>query len=497
MSTPKIIHFLWLDFINKTDGEINPNLEFFVNRIRTLHPDYEINFIHIWEKCMKSITIEFEWIKPLLKNSNLGGAHKSDILRFYYLYTQGGVWVDISTFFVVSINDLVEENKDGFTCFYVPHKVCQTWIYNPLAMLYDLLPVDNILGLSKYVHSNIADKYKTFTFIPESYFCISNARNPICYTILQNYKTFHDNADIKSSKENFINSRNEYTHNLCCNIFDNETGILNPIIEQLKNVYTTKKKKGEFLNKMYDGGYLFIYLMMFVAIAEYSLEKNMTPKKIDNVIRTKVLSTAKSDIKNICDADACFDIILSNNADSTIAKIHLLSASYNRLGKWSNNLSQRMSWNDTLAGNIIDNAKNEGDLLRDLTKIDIKQLKFGSWTRDSPIIPKLRALFPGTSKDQDNGRRRGTFGSLTQKYRRIFPETSKVQDKGTRRGTFGSLTQKYRRIFPETSKDPHKGGRRGIVIKINKKRKSKHRTKRNSNLTKRRRRSKKYSKIKI
>ena len=156
-----------------------------------------------------------------------------------------------------------------------------------------------------------------------------------------------------------------------------------------------------------------------------------------------------------------------------------------------------MSWNDTLAGNIIDNAKNEGDLLRDLTKIDIKQLKFGSWTRDSPIIPKLMALFPGTSKDQDNGRRRGTFGSLTQKYRRIFPETSKVQDKGTRRGTFGSLTQKYRRIFPETSKDPHKGGRRGIVIKINKKRKSKHRTKRNSNLTKRRRRSKKYSKIKI
>ena len=428
----------------------------------------------------------------MLKNSNLGGAHKSDILRFYYLYTQGGVWVDISTFFVVSINDLVEENKDGFTCFYVPHKVCQTWIYNPLAMLYDLLPVDNILGLSKYVHSNIADKYKTFTFIPESYFCISNARNPICYTILQNYKTFHDNADIKSSKENFINSRNEYTHNLCCDIFDNETGILNPIIEQLKNVYTTKEKKGEFLNKMYDGGYLFIYLMMFVAIAEYSLEKNMTPKKIDNVIRTKVLSKAKSDIKNICDADACFDIILSNNEDSTIAKIHLLSASYNRLGKWSNNLSQRMSWNDTLAGNIIDNAKNEGDLLRDLTKIDIKQLKFGSWTRDSPIIPKLRALFPGTSKDQDNGRRRGTFGSLTQKYRRIFPETSKVQDKGTRRGTFGSLTQKYRRIFPETSKDPHKGGRRGIVIKINKKRKSKHRTKRNSNLTKRRRRSKKY-----
>ena len=192
---------------------------------------------------------------------------------------------------------------------------------------------------------------------------------------------------------------------------------------------------------MYDGGYLFIYLMMFVAIAEYSLEKKMTPRKIDNVIRTTVLSTAKSDIKNICDADACFDIILSNNEDSTIAKIHLLSASYNRLGKWSNNLYQRISLNDTLAGNIIDNAKSEGDLLRALTEIDIKQLKFSAWTRDSPIITKLMAL------------------------------------------------------LPETSTAPYKGG--GIVIKINKKRKSKHRTKHKSNLTKRRRRSKKYSKIKI
>ena len=32
---------------DNTDGEIKPNLEFFVNRITTLHQDYEINLFHL------------------------------------------------------------------------------------------------------------------------------------------------------------------------------------------------------------------------------------------------------------------------------------------------------------------------------------------------------------------------------------------------------------------------------------------------------------------
>ena len=100
METPKIIHFLWLNFNNNSDGIIDTTLSFFIDRIKELHPDYEINFINNWDKCMESINDEYSWIKHIIINKNIGGAHRSDVLRFYYLYTMGGVWVDISTFLV-------------------------------------------------------------------------------------------------------------------------------------------------------------------------------------------------------------------------------------------------------------------------------------------------------------------------------------------------------------------------------------------------------------
>lgn len=36
--TPKIIHFLWLNFNKKTDGMLDETLTFFKNRIEALHP---------------------------------------------------------------------------------------------------------------------------------------------------------------------------------------------------------------------------------------------------------------------------------------------------------------------------------------------------------------------------------------------------------------------------------------------------------------------------
>lgn len=402
MTTPKKIHFLWLNFNNNSDGVLNSQLLFFVNRIKELHPTYNINFINKWKECMDSLDDDFDWIKRLIQNPNLGAAHKSDILRFYYLYKIGGVWVDISTFFVVPIDDLVEQNKDGFTCFYVPHNVCQTWIYKPLATLYDLLPVDNLAGLSQFVHCDMNDKYSNFTFIPESYFCISNKNNPICNTILEMYKEFHNDADM-TSKQSFINSRNRYIHKLCCDIFDNNTGILKPIIEQSKNIWKTEPSHSEFLNNIYDSGYLFIYLMMFVAIAEYSLTHEMTPKKLNNDKRVRVLGGVPDDIQGICNSNACYNITLSNKDAFSNPKIHLLSGSYNRLSKWNNKLEQRLSWNDTLAGDIIEKATDKDDLIRKLMEIDITQLKFGAWTRDSSIIPKLMHLFPQTSTEKIRG----------------------------------------------------------------------------------------------
>lgn len=137
---PKIIHCLWLDFGNKRNGNID-GLGLFINRIIDLHQDYKLNFIFNYDKCINDIKKykEYSWIIKILNNNYIGPAHKSDVLRFFYLYTMGGVWLDISTFVISSIEDIRLKNPYGFTCFYIPHKIAQYWVINPLSILSNIL----------------------------------------------------------------------------------------------------------------------------------------------------------------------------------------------------------------------------------------------------------------------------------------------------------------------------------------------------------------------
>lgn len=73
----------------------------------------------------------------------------------------------------------------------------------------------------------------------------------------------------------------------------------------------------------------------------------------------------------------------------------LLSASLMRLGKWSDKVSDRLTWENTFLGDVL--LKQE--LLTDkkfeetLRKNGLNMLKFGSWTRKAPAIPKLVNLY--------------------------------------------------------------------------------------------------------
>ena len=128
--TSKIIHILWLNFNDKKDGVLDSTLKFFKDRIEELHKKddgWTINFISKWDECLKSIE-NAQWLRDLLDNEYVGAAHKSDALRYYYLNKMGGVWVDISTFLVSPLDKLVEQNKNGFTCYYMPSDVCASWL---------------------------------------------------------------------------------------------------------------------------------------------------------------------------------------------------------------------------------------------------------------------------------------------------------------------------------------------------------------------------------
>ena len=89
MIIPKIIWAVWLDFNNKKDGDIDKNINFFINNIKIHHinNDWKINIITKWNDliCILNNNEDGKKIINFLDNKFIGGAHKSDLVRFYLL----------------------------------------------------------------------------------------------------------------------------------------------------------------------------------------------------------------------------------------------------------------------------------------------------------------------------------------------------------------------------------------------------------------------------
>ena len=65
-ATPKIIHYMWLDFKNPNTKKppcLDDKLRFFKDKITSLHPGWEINYISTMDKTEKDIRFMFwSWI---------------------------------------------------------------------------------------------------------------------------------------------------------------------------------------------------------------------------------------------------------------------------------------------------------------------------------------------------------------------------------------------------------------------------------------------------
>lgn len=254
--TPKIIHFLWLDFKKKANGVLDDTLEFFRKRIEALHPvekGWQINFISNWENCIQSITGE-EWLLNLINNSFVGPAHKSDALRYYYLYTMGGIWVDISTFLVTPFDDLVAQNKDGFTCYYMPSDVCASWLIRLSSDIFEGITMHNYIEKVVPVQSKIISiKNKSFDFITENYFLISSKENEVCKGVLDQLETFWTNAlkVIHSDDDNCV-QLNIYMYELFMKVYDISELSYLKLAESLPDV------KNIILKQYFDCAYFLI-----------------------------------------------------------------------------------------------------------------------------------------------------------------------------------------------------------------------------------------------
>ena len=76
--------------------------------------------------------------------------------------------------------------------------------------------------------------------------------------------------------------------------------------------------------------------------------------------------------------------------------IFLKSSTFQRYGKWADSREDRIKWLDTILGNKLNLIKNSNDsknVLKWLTENGFDQLKFGSYTRNSPIVKTLKKWY--------------------------------------------------------------------------------------------------------
>lgn len=431
--TAKIIHFLWLNFNTNSDGVLDETLTFFKKRIQHLHPKrngWTINFISSWSKCLETIA-GVRWLEELLNNEYVGPAHKSDALRYYYLNTMGGVWIDISTFLVSSLDELVLQNDEGFTCYYMPSDVCATWLIKLSSDIFESIT------MKQYKEEVFPNQTRLFTikeprfdFITENYFLISSKGNEVCEEVLNNLKSFWESVLPKIvSKQDYCFELNKLMYRLFKETYNMNINNF-PYLELVESFSGESEIVKEIILKEYfDCAYFFNYLQLYLAIRKYSMKHKGILTKLPNstkkneTINLPELSTFS---KELCDNDSCNNKVISFK--NTKKNIHLLSASYNRLSKWSDSRTKRISWENTLAGNILNNHDYSSDeVLRMLDEIDIQQLKYSSYTRTrSNSINRLKELFSMSSSSSGGSKRLLLNNKTKQKQKQITSKKTEV-----------------------------------------------------------------------
>jgi hypothetical protein len=389
----KIIHFLWLDFTNKKNGVLDERLQFFKSRIVKLHPGWQINFVDNWDKCVESVRNE-PWLVRLLNNTHIGPAHKSDALRYFYLYTMGGVWVDISTFITTPFDDIVEKNGAGFTCYYMPSSECASWLIKFTSDIVETITLREYAEIIEPIQeNNIIIKDKRFDLIPENYFLICPSGNEVCQYVIEQLEEYWTNAEpIIKSSDDYCYENNKLIHRLFKEVYNFNDDAL-PYLN-LVDIADNDKLSRVIYKNYFDCGYFFNYLQLYVAIHKYSIKYNGSIIHMPNSdAKTKIISDPKlSDFsKELCIHNSCDNLVIKCNNN---INVNLLSASYNRLSKWSNDRNKRISWENTLAGDILKKSKTAHEALQKLRDIDIEQLKYSSYTRSkSESINELVKLF--------------------------------------------------------------------------------------------------------
>lgn len=435
MSIPKKIWALWCNFKEKKDGAMNEQLTFFKDRIIKQHPEWEVNIIVSWDVLINYIN-KSDFLMKLVENEFVSAAHKSDAIRFFFLKEHGGFWIDISTFLFRSLDVYYEIQPNAkFIGFYTPSFMVEEIIFSSLGDMFDNVKYDQVIKKFKPKQGNyikLNKKYQKYPFIPENFFIASVPNHEVTTDVYNQLEEFWKNALPNiTTPEKLCYEINKLMNNLAKEIF-----IINDINFTTNELFdsndiTDEKYALKTLDNIWHCGYVFNYLQMYKSIVNYMIKNNseITQETTENSFNHPDYSHYK-DI--LCSVDeninACKNIIATDKDNI----LYLVSLSQHRLIKWGNTMNERISFDNTYINGMIDLVKkkelSESELIENIVKMGIYQIKFSSWTRDSNIIPKLMEMYPNTVKEGEGKKRRKTK-KKKQKKRKTISKRTKVPEK--------------------------------------------------------------------
>jgi len=431
MSIPRKIWAIWCDFKNKKDGVLNEQIAYFRDRIIKQHPNWEVNIIVSWDLLIHYINAN-AFLMNLINNEFVNAAHKSDSIRFFLLKEHGGFWLDISTFLFKPLDVYYElQPNSKFIGFYTPPFMVEEIIFSFLGDMFDNVKYDQVVKKFKSQQANfikLNEKYKKYPFIPENFFIASTPNHEIVTDTYNQLEEFWTNAFPNiTSPETLCYEINKLMNNLAKEIFDiNDINYTTSILFDSKDIINEKYSL-KTLDNIWHCGYVFNYLQMYKSIVNYMIKNDsvITQETNENAFSDPEYSQYK-DILCSTDGDinACKNIVATDKDNV----LYLMSLSQHRLIKWANTMNDRVSFNNTYINAMLELVKNkqlsDADLIENIVKMGIYQIKFSSWTRDSNIIPKLMDIFPNAV-----GKGKGKGKKKTKKRKQKKRNNSKMRRK--------------------------------------------------------------------
>jgi hypothetical protein len=266
---PKIVWTLWINFDDPENGILEPKTQKYLNRMKQVLDNYKVicitsvsQLITLINGCRKTNNVVdknvdkyAKKIIEIVKCDYIKPAHKSDVVRYFLLYSIGGVWIDLTTIVINNIDDLIDEHE--LVIPYVSTETAFRLFFN-----YDDNPVIHSHDgtKTKKLSENYLDTMTItakYDVMPENYFIASVSKQKNIKNILSGLiKIWFKNGKLPQNEQ-------ESQNILICYMYKNVYGKNKLFTDETYN-YTYKTNDiDNFKSIWIDPSYVFNYVQLY------------------------------------------------------------------------------------------------------------------------------------------------------------------------------------------------------------------------------------------